>query len=172
MIQAYLDKRPRFGAGARGHESAVIIGDVELGEGVSIWPGAVLRGDYNFIKVGKGSNIQDGAVIHNDHGNPCEIGEDCVIGHLACVHGCKLGNRCLVGIHAIILNGAVIGDECIIGAGAVVPEGKVIPPRSLVLGMPGKVLRQISEAELKRILDGAANYRGYAERQLPLLGGA
>ena len=170
MIQAYLDKSPSFGRGARVHDSAVIIGDVTLGEGVSVWPNAVLRGDYNSIVIGAGSNVQDGAVLHNDHGKPLVIGEGCVIGHLACVHGATLGNGCLIGIHAIVLNGAVLGDECIIGAGAVVGEGKVIPPRSLVLGVPGKVARAITEAELKRIQDGAANYRAYAERQLPLAG--
>jgi carbonic anhydrase/acetyltransferase-like protein (isoleucine patch superfamily) len=168
MIQAYQDKSPKFAANVRVHASAVVIGDVELAEGVSLWPHAVLRGDYNFIKVGKGSNVQDGAVLHNDHTFPLEVGQDCVIGHLACVHGCKIGDRVLIGIHATVLNGAVIGDESIVGAGAVVPEGRVIPPRSLVLGTPGKIIRSISEAELKRILEGAANYRAYAERQLPL----
>lgn len=169
MIQTYLGKEPRFGAEVRIHESAVIIGDVELGEGVSVWPQAVLRGDYNFIRVGKGSNLQDGVVLHNDHGHPCSIGEDCVIGHLACVHGATLGNRCLVGIHAVILNGAVVGDDCVIGAGAVVPEGHVIPAGSLVLGLPGKVLRAVSAEERQRVKDGAANYRAYAARQLPLV---
>jgi carbonic anhydrase/acetyltransferase-like protein (isoleucine patch superfamily) len=170
MIQSYQGKSPSFGPGARAHESAVLIGDVTLGEGVSVWPGAVLRGDYNSIRVGAGSNLQDNVVVHNDHGHPCEIGRDCVVGHLACVHGCKIGDRVLIGIHAIVLNGAVVGDESIIGAGALVPEGKVIPPRSLVLGTPGKVIRQVSAEELERTLKGAANYRGYAERQLPLLG--
>ena len=164
-----MGKRPRFAENVRGHETCVVIGDVELGEGVSLWPHSVLRGDYNLIRVGRGSNVQDGAVIHNDTGNPCVIGDDCVIGHLACVHGATLGDRVLIGIHAVVLNGAVVGDESIIGAGAVVPEGKVIPPRSLVLGMPGKVLRQITEDELARIKSGASNYRGYAQRQLPEL---
>jgi len=146
-----------------------VIGDVTLAEGVSLWPHAVLRGDYNSITVGKGSNVQDGAVVHNDHGSPCVIGEDCVIGHQACVHGCTVGDRCLIGIHAIVLNGAVIGEESIIGAGALIPEGKVIPPRSLVLGSPGRVVRQVSDEELQRTLKGAANYRGYAERQLKVV---
>jgi carbonic anhydrase/acetyltransferase-like protein (isoleucine patch superfamily) len=169
MIQAYQGKSPRFADNVRGHDTAVVIGDVELGEGVSLWPNCVLRGDYNFIRIGKGSNVQDGAVVHNDTGHPCIVGEDCVIGHLACVHGATVGDRCLIGIHAIILNGAVIGDECIIGAGSIVTEGGVIPPRSLVLGSPGKVVRSITDDELKRIQNGAANYRGYAQRQLPVL---
>lgn len=167
MIQDYQGKKPKFGPGARVHDSAVLIGDVELGEGVSVWPNAVLRGDYNHMKVGKGTNVQDGAVLHNDTHHPLEIGEDCVIGHLACVHGCKVGSRVLIGIKAAVLNGAVIGDECVIGAGALVPEGKEIPPRSLVLGIPGKVVRQVTDEELKRTTEGAARYRGFAERQLP-----
>ncbi len=169
MIQDYQGVSPIFDGPVWVHASAVLIGRVHLGEGVSIWPQAVLRGDYNDIRVGAGSNIQDAAVLHNDHGHPCVIGQDCVIGHGAVVHGATLGDRVLVGIHATVLNGAVVGDECIIGAGAVVGEGKTIPARSLVLGVPGKVLRPITELELKRITDGAANYRGYAQRQLPQL---
>ena len=169
MISEYEGKRPQIGANVRAHATAVVIGDVTLGEGVSLWPHAVLRGDYNSIHIGKGSNVQDGAVIHKDHGNPCVVGEDCVIGHQACVHGCSVGDRCLIGIHAIVLNGAVIGAESIIGAGALIPEGKVIPPRSLVLGSPGRIVRQVSDEELQRTLKGAANYRGYAERQLGVI---
>jgi carbonic anhydrase/acetyltransferase-like protein (isoleucine patch superfamily) len=169
MIQEYMGKRPRWADNVRAHETSVVIGDVELGEGVSLWPHSVLRGDYNQIRIGKGSNVQDGAVIHDDTGHPCVIGEDCVIGHLACVHGASLGNGCLVGIHAVVLNGAVVGEECIIGASALVTEGSSIPPRSLVLGSPGKVVRAVTSDELLRIKNGAANYRGYAQRQLPLL---
>ena len=171
MKQDYLDKRPRWGEGARAHATAVIIGDVELGEGVSVWPQAVLRGDYNSIRVGPRTNIQDGAVVHNDHGHPAVIGADCVVGHRAVIHGCIIGDRCLIGIGAILLNGAVIGDECVIGAGALVGEGKTIPPRSLVLGLPGRVARPVSDEELERVLKGVAHYRGYAARELPLLSG-
>lgn len=170
MIQEYLGKRPRFAANVRIHDSSVVMGDVDLGEGVSLWPQSVLRGDYNFIRVGKGTNVQDGAVLHNDTQHPLIIGEDCVIGHLACVHGCEIGDRCLIGIHATVLNGAQVGAESIIGAGAVVLEGMVIPPRSLVFGVPGKIRREITEDELRRIVNGAADYRGYAARQLPLAG--
>jgi carbonic anhydrase/acetyltransferase-like protein (isoleucine patch superfamily) len=166
-VRPYLDKFPRCGAGVRVDPSAVVIGDVDLADDVSVWPQAVLRGDYNFIKVGRGTNIQDGCVIHNHHGFPAEIGEDCVVGHLACVHGCRIGSRCLIGIHAIILNGAEIGEECVIGAGALVPEGKKIPPRSMVLGLPGKVVRPVSDEEVRTIVESAAHYRGYAQRQLP-----
>jgi carbonic anhydrase/acetyltransferase-like protein (isoleucine patch superfamily) len=170
MIQTYLGKSPRSTGAARAHATAVLIGDVCLGEGVSIWPQAVLRGDYNSITVGAGTNIQDGAVVHNDHGHPAVIGADCVVGHRAVVHGCRIGDRCLIGIGAIVLNGAVVGDECVIGAGALVPEGATIAPRSLVLGVPGRVVRAVSDEDLGRTLRGAENYRGYAERELPLLG--
>lgn len=172
MIQTYLGKSPRSTGVARAHASAVLIGDVTLGDGVSIWPQAVLRGDYNSITVGAGTNIQDGAVVHNDHGHPAVIGAGCVVGHRAVVHGCSIGDRCLIGIGAIVLNGAVVGDECVIGAGALVAEGKAIPPRSLVLGVPGRVVRAVSDEELGRTLRGVENYRGYAERELPLLGAA
>ena len=170
MLQAYLDKRPQMGANARAHATSVVIGDVTLGEGVSLWPHAVLRGDYNSIRVGRGSNIQDGAVVHNDHTHAAVIGEDCVVGHQACVHGSTVGDRCLIGIGAILLNGSVIGDESIIGAGSIVPEGKVIPPRSLVLGVPGKVMRAVTDEEVAKTVASAGHYRGYAERQLPLAG--
>lgn len=167
LLQPYLEKRPRLLGTAWGHATAVVIGDVELGDQVSLWPHAVLRGDYNAIRIGRGTNIQDGAVVHNDHGNPCLIGADCVVGHQACVHGSTVGDGCLIGIGAILLNGSKIGDGCIIGAGALVGEGKEIPARSLVLGMPGKVVRQVTEEELQRTLKSAADYRGYALRQLP-----
>jgi carbonic anhydrase/acetyltransferase-like protein (isoleucine patch superfamily) len=168
MIEAYLDKRPGFGAGARVHASAVIIGDVQLGEEASVWPCAVLRGDYNRIVVGRGSNVQDGAVLHNDDGLPCLVGEDVIIGHSAVVHGCTVGDRCLIGMNATILNGAVVGEGSVIGAGALVGEGKIIPPRSLVVGVPGRVVRPVSDDEFERIKASAASYRGYASRLLPL----
>jgi carbonic anhydrase/acetyltransferase-like protein (isoleucine patch superfamily) len=170
MIQNYEDKRPRWDPSVRAHPSAVIIGDVSLGRGVSVWPQAVLRGDYAAITVGEGSNIQDGAVVHNDHGRPALIGAGCVVGHRAVVHGCSIGDRCLIGIGAIVLNGAVVGEDCVIGAGALVGEGKVIPPRSLVLGIPGKVVRAVRDEELERTRRGAEHYQGYAARELPLLG--
>jgi carbonic anhydrase/acetyltransferase-like protein (isoleucine patch superfamily) len=170
MLQAYLDKSPQLLGAVRAHATSVVIGAVTLGEGVSLWPQTVLRGDYNTITVGRGSNIQDGAVVHNDHTYAAVIGEDCVVGHRAIVHGSTVGDRCLIGMGAILLNGSVIGDECIIGAGAVVPEGKVIPPRSLVLGLPGKIMRPVTDEEVAKTVASAGHYRGYAERQLPLAG--
>ena len=169
MLQAFQDKHPRILGDVRAHATAVVIGDVELADGVSLWPQAVLRGDLNRIVVGEGSNIQDGAVVHNDKQHPALIGRDCVVGHQACVHGAQVGDRCLIGIGALLLNGCVIGDDCVVGAGSVVAEGKVILPRSLVLGVPGRVIRQVSDEELQRCAKGAAGYRANAQAQLPRL---
>ncbi len=168
MIQPYQNHSPQFGKNVRVHDRAVVIGQVALGDDVSLWPGAVLRGDMAAIQVGRRTNIQDGSVFHTDTGYPAVIGEDCVVGHQACVHACTVGNRCLIGIRSVILTGAHIGDECIIGAGAVVTEGKVIPPRSLVLGVPGKVVRQVTDGDLKGILHGVEEYLHLRE-QLPVV---
>ncbi|MFS8540947.1 MAG: gamma carbonic anhydrase family protein [Tissierellales bacterium] len=139
-------------------ETAVVIGDVNIGRGSSIWYGAVLRGDIENITIGEFSNVQDNSVIHTERGEPTKIGDYTVIGHSAIVHGCTIGNNCLIGMGAIILNKAVIGDNCIIGAGALIPEGKVIPPNSLVLGVPGKVVREVTEEEIKSIRNNAISY--------------
>ncbi|MHB0898004.1 MAG: gamma carbonic anhydrase family protein [Spirochaetales bacterium] len=144
--------------------SASITGQVFLGRDASIWHNVTLRGDLAPVEIGARSNIQDGAILHVATNLPCIVGDDVTVGHGAIVHGCKVGNRCLIGMGAIILNGAEIGDECIIGAGALVTEGKKIPSRSLVLGSPAKVTRQISETELRQILENAASYRELASR--------
>jgi carbonic anhydrase/acetyltransferase-like protein (isoleucine patch superfamily) len=140
------------------HRKATVLGDVQLGESVSVWPGAVLRGDTDRITIGDESNVQDGAVLHVDPGIPCLIGKRVTIGHRAVVHGATVHDECLVGMGAIILNGAVIGSGSVIGAGAVVREGMQVPPRSLVLGVPGKVVRQVDDEAHVRILRGAAVY--------------
>lgn len=168
MIQPHQNDKPQFGKNVRVHDRAVVIGQVILGDDVSLWPGAVLRGDMAAIRVGNRTNIQDGSVFHTDTGYPAVIGEDCVVGHQACVHACTVGNRCLIGIRSVILTGAQIGDECIIGAGAVVTEGKVIPPRSLVLGVPGKVVRPVTDEDVKGILHGVQEYLHLRE-QLPVV---
>jgi carbonic anhydrase/acetyltransferase-like protein (isoleucine patch superfamily) len=142
--------------------SASISGQVSIGAGSSVWHNATLRGDMAPIFVGERTNIQDGAVLHVDDGQPCDVGDDVTVGHGAIVHGCKVGDRCLVGMGSIILNGAEIGDECIVGAGALVTEGKKIPPRSLVLGSPAKVVREIGDEEVRGILENAASYRRLA----------
>lgn len=140
------------------HETAVVLGDVTLGDDVSVWPTAVLRGDVERIVIGARTNVQDGAVIHCDPGIPALIGEDCVIGHRAVVHGCTLENGVLVGMGAVVLNRAHVGQGSIIGAGAVVKEGMRIPPGSLVVGVPGKLVRQLTVEEQASTVANAARY--------------
>ena len=140
------------------HETAVVLGNVELGEDTSVWPTAVIRGDLEQISIGARTNIQDGAVIHADPGIPTTIGEDCVIGHRAIVHGSTLADGVLIGMGAIILNRCSIGTGSIIGAGSVCTEGMQVPAGSLVLGIPAKVVRQLDVAQQKQIIDNAARY--------------
>ena len=121
--------------------NAIVIGNVEIEEDASIWFGSVVRGDLDVIRIGRGSNVQDGCVLHTDPGIPLTLGPDCAVGHKAMLHGCTIGRGSLVGIGAIVLNHAEIGEECLVGAGALVPEGKTFPPRSLILGTPGRVAR-------------------------------
>jgi carbonic anhydrase/acetyltransferase-like protein (isoleucine patch superfamily) len=140
-------------------ENAVVVGNVEIGEDVSIWFSSVVRGDNDAIVIGAGANIQDGCVLHVDPGFPIHIGENTAIGHMVMLHGCTVGRGCLVGMGSIIMNGAVIGDECLIGANTLIPEGKVIPPRSLVMGAPGKVVRTLTDEDVLRLTRGPANYK-------------
>jgi len=144
------------------HEAAVVIGDVTLGARVSVWPTAVIRGDTAPIVVGEDSNVQDGTIVHVDHGVPCTIGARVGIGHRAIIHGATVEHDSLIGMGAILLNNVVVGTGSIIGAGAVCPEGMIVPPNSLVLGVPGRVIRQTSEAERERI---AKTVRAYLELQ-------
>ena len=139
--------------------NASIIGDVNLEKNTSIWFNATLRGDVENIYVGEGSNVQDGSVLHTDPGYPLKIGKDVTIGHLVMLHGCTVGNNSLIGIGAVILNGAKIGKNCIIGANALVTENKVIPDNSLVMGSPGKIVRQVSSEEEKLITENAIHYQ-------------
>ncbi|ADD08770.1 gamma carbonic anhydrase family protein [Candidatus Aciduliprofundum boonei] len=146
--------KPRIHNSAYIAPTATIIGDVEIEEGASVWDGAVLRGDVSYIKIGKNTNIQDNAVVHVDYNDPTIIGENVTIGHMAVVHAAKIGNNVIVGIHAVILNGAEIGDGSVVGAGAVVTSRTKIPPKSLVLGIPAKVVRQGEEIEKMAIENG------------------
>jgi carbonic anhydrase/acetyltransferase-like protein (isoleucine patch superfamily) len=139
------DLSPELAGGSWIAPTASVIGQVRLGEDASVWFGAVLRGDNEPIVVGERSNIQDLAVIHTDPGFPVTIGAGCTIGHRAILHGCTIGESSLVGMGAIILNGATIGRNCMIGAGALVGEGKTIADNSLVVGMPGKVIRTLGD---------------------------
>ena len=138
--------------------SADVIGRVQLERNASIWFNAVLRGDNELILVGEGSNVQDGCVLHTDMGSPLTIGRNCTIGHQAMLHGCTIGENSLVGIGATILNNAVIGKNCLIGAHTLIPEGKVIPDNSLVMGAPGKVVRELDETAIARLTKAASNY--------------
>ena len=137
---------------------AVLIGKVRLMRMASVWFGAVLRGDNDWITVGENSNVQDGAVLHTDPGLPLTVGRNCTIGHRAILHGCTIGDNTLIGMGATILNGARIGGNCLIGANALVTEGKVIPDNSLVMGAPAKVVRVLDEAAAADLAKAAANY--------------
>jgi carbonic anhydrase/acetyltransferase-like protein (isoleucine patch superfamily) len=140
------------------HPLAVILGDVTLGARVSVWPTAVLRGDSDSITVGDDSNVQDGTVVHADHGLPTTIGKRVGIGHRAIVHGSTIEDDCLIGMGAILLNGVHVGTGSIVGAGAVCREGMRIPPNSLVLGVPGRVTRETTDAERERIKHTVESY--------------
>ena len=144
--------------------TAVLIGRVRLAVDASVWWHAVLRGDNELIDIGEGSNVQDGAVMHTDPGAPLVVGSGCTIGHQAILHGCILGENTLVGMGATILNHARIGANCLIGAGALITEGKEIPDFSLVKGAPGKVVRDLSEEEIARLLRSAESYRANMRR--------
>lgn len=139
-------------------DTARVFGRVTLGDACSVWFGAVLRGDADTITLGNRSNVQEQAVIHVDPGFPVTIGDDCIIGHGAIVHGASLGNHVLVGMHATILNGAKIGNFCIVGANALVPEGMVIPDYSVVLGTPASVKKQLSEEQIEKVKRNAEVY--------------
>jgi carbonic anhydrase/acetyltransferase-like protein (isoleucine patch superfamily) len=138
---------------------ANVIGKVRLNAGASVWFGATLRGDNEWIDIGAGSNVQENSVLHTDIGFPLTIGRNCTIGHKAILHGCTIGDQSLIGMGAIVLNGAQIGRNCLIGAGALITEGKIIPDNSLVLGAPGKVVRSLTEAEIQGLLASAIGYQ-------------
>jgi carbonic anhydrase/acetyltransferase-like protein (isoleucine patch superfamily) len=142
---------------------AIVTGEVHLAEQTSVWYAAVLRGDSAPIHIGARTNIQDSSVLHVDHGMPTTVGTDVVIGHGAIVHAATVEDGCLIAIRATVLSGAVIGEGSIVGAGAVVTEGKIIPPRSLVLGVPGRVVRQIDDLQAAQVHEQAARYVAYAE---------
>ncbi len=154
--------------------NASVIGQVVLEPWVSIWFGAVLRGDNEAIHIGEGSNIQDLCVLHTDPGFPLQVGRNCTIGHRAILHGCTVGDGALVGMGAMVLNGAKIGKGCLIGAGALVTEGKEIPDHALVMGSPGRVVRTLDEQALKRLEQSAQVYRDkilrYGATMRPLQG--
>ncbi|MPS27356.1 MAG: gamma carbonic anhydrase family protein [Alcaligenaceae bacterium] len=139
-------------------EEAAVIGRARLGENASVWPGAVIRADNDDIVLGESSNVQEGAVLHTDPGLKLTIGDYVTVGHQAMLHGCTIGDGSLIGIQAVVLNRAVIGKNCLVGAGAIVTEGKEFPDRSLILGAPAKVVRQLTDEDIARIRAGVESY--------------
>jgi gamma-carbonic anhydrase len=159
IVRPFAGKQPRLGARVFVADNAALIGDVEIGDDVSIWYGVVLRGDVNHIRIGARTNIQDNSVLHVDHGTaPAIIGDEVTVGHSATVHGCTIGRGSLIGIGSTVLSHAVIGDFALIGAGALVPEGMNVPPRTLVLGVPGRVKRDLTAEELQRLEQSWEHY--------------
>ena len=159
MFYTLGDRIPQLiGDGQYVADSAQVIGSVVLHSNVSILFGAVLRGDCELITIGEGSNIQDLSLVHADFGVPVVVGKNVTIGHQVCLHGCTIGDGALIGIHATVLNGAVIGEGSLVGANSLVGEGKIFPPRSLILGSPAKVVRELTDADAARIRDGTRHY--------------
>ncbi len=162
MLRPYRGRLPNVHPTAYVDISAQVIGDVEIGADSSIWMNTVVRGDVNVIRIGRRSNVQDGTIVHVMHGtHPTHIGDEVTIGHAAIVHGCTIGDRVLIGMGATLLNGATVGEDSIVAAGTLLVEGMVVPPRSLVMGSPGKVRRELTDAEVAEILEYAARYVRY-----------
>lgn len=154
----YRGKRPTIAASAWIAPSAEIVGEVILGEDVSVWFGAVIRGDNTPIPVGARSNVQEGAMLHSDPHAPLSVGEDCRIGHHAILHGCRIGDRVLIGMGATVLNNAVIPDDCIVGANALVTEGKTFERGSLIFGSPARAIRALDDRAKAMLTVSAAHY--------------
>ncbi len=152
------DKKPVIPDSCYIAEEAVIIGDVRLGEGVSIWPGAVLRGDNEPITIGDGSNVQECSVLHTDPGAPLVIGKNVTVGHQVMLHGCTIGDGSLIGIQSVILNKSVVGKDCLVGAGAVITENTSFPDRSVIFGSPAKAVRELNDENAARLAGSAASY--------------
>jgi carbonic anhydrase/acetyltransferase-like protein (isoleucine patch superfamily) len=163
-IYQHLETRPSLGKNVYVAPNAAVIGDVHLGDDASVWFSCVLRGDCFPIRVGARTNIQDGSVVHVTQGFAATtIGDDVTIGHMALIHGCTIGHRCLIGMGSILLDNCSIGDECIVAAGSLITPGTVIPPRSFVMGRPGKVVRAVTDDDLAWASQPAKLYQGYAE---------
>ena len=158
MIYELNGKKPVYHGDHWIAGSADVIGNVVLGDQVSIWFNAVLRGDNDPITVGRASNIQDGSVLHTDIGFPLTIEEGVTVGHKVILHGCSIGDNSLIGINSVVLNGAIIGKNCLVGANSLIPEGKDIPDGSLVMGSPAKVIRQLDERAIEGLRISSQNY--------------
>lgn len=164
-IRSYREFRPVIGQRVWIDPAAVVIGRVTIGDDASIWPGAVLRGDVNYIEIGARTSIQDGSVLHvasarlaGADGIPLLVGAECTVGHRAILHACTIGARCLVGMGAIVMDGAIVGDEVIIGAGSLVPAGKRLAPRTLWVGSPARQARALNAKEIAMLAESAAHY--------------
>jgi carbonic anhydrase/acetyltransferase-like protein (isoleucine patch superfamily) len=168
-VYSYSEFVPRIHESTYVADTATVIGQVTLGRDTSVWSQAVLRADNEPIEIGEGSNVQEGAVLHNDPGFPLVVGAGVTIGHQAMLHGCAIGDGSLIGIQAVVLNGAVIGRNCLVAAGAVVTEGKVFPDNSLIIGAPAKAMRQLTEADVAKLGEGARDYVERARRYKSVL---
>ena len=169
MIYFYGERRPQIGSSCLIAPSADVIGSVSLGNEVSIWFGAVLRGDNDWIHIGAGSNVQDGSIIHVDPGVPVIVGANVTIGHGVMLHGCQVGDGALIGNRATVLDGAYIGAGSLIGAGALVTPNTQIPPGSVVMGAPGRIVRQVQPHDVSRMAQGCESYRVKAREYAALL---
>ncbi len=161
-IFSIADKIPDVDGSAYVDETATVTANVTLAKDTSVWPGASLRGDEDAIFVGEGSNIQDCAVLHTDIGKPCRVGRGVTVGHSAILHGCTVGDNSLIGMGAVILNGSVIGAESLVGAGTLITENKTFPDGVLIIGRPGRILRELTDEEKAAI---RANARRYIEQK-------
>jgi len=169
MIQRYGDKVPRIHPTAWVHPSAVVVGDVWLGPRVGVWPGAILRGDCGAIRIGEDTNLQDGAIIHTTQDvSETHVGARVTVGHAAVLHGCRVGDDCLIGMHSTLLDNSAIGAHSIVAAAALVSIGKVFPPRSLVAGSPAALVREVNARNLAQIDYG---WRAYLRYREPFLDG-
>ncbi|MDP8202764.1 MAG: gamma carbonic anhydrase family protein [Candidatus Tenebribacter burtonii] len=176
MLKDYLKYSPKIGEKTWIAENTYIIGECMIGNDCGVWFGVTIRGDVNYIKIGDRSNIQDGSIIHvthsktenKDEGYPTIIGDDVTVGHNVTLHGCQIGNACLIGMSATLLDGCKIGEESVVAAGSVVTQNKKFPPRSMIMGTPAKVVRQLSKDEIENIYKSARNYISYKNDYLEM----
>jgi carbonic anhydrase/acetyltransferase-like protein (isoleucine patch superfamily) len=172
MIRPYQGTRPSLGERVYVDASAQVIGDVTLGDHASIWMNAVVRGDVNSVHIGAYTNVQDNSVVHVTAHHPAVLAHHVTVGHAVTLHGCTIGAYCLVGMGAIVLNGVEVGEESIVAAGTLVPEGMKVPPRSLVMGLPARVRRPVTDEEREELRRHAASYAAYKETYLAETGGS
>lgn len=167
MIRTFQGIKPTIPQSCFIEDTAVVIGDVVMGEDCSVWFHAVIRGDVNHIRIGHRTNVQDLCMLHVTHDtHPLIIGNEVTIGHHVVLHGCTIKDRVLIGMGAIIMDGAVIGEDCVVGAGSLITEGTIVPPKSLILGSPAKVKRSVTDQELAWVKESADNYVKYSRQYL------